>query len=381
MAESSEAKTTVKSPQIQETFSYAWYPTQCEIGQSTIVDSNSSLRGNNNTDKAEKSYRVFKSEDNGEEMIVVEQAAPSQVRPILPPPSLGPRKVIGSKFTEQQSRTLMVTWKEHYDIRRYPPTGEADWRHITNKVNMAPGSYKTMKQVKKKFKNLRDRYRAAKAKNKRKGLGLGKTHAVYYAEFEQVFGNEDNPPIPRQLKAGSSKETTEVNSQIATSAATMLSPFQKVSRSMEQANTSTVPPEPPNTYIVNMQAKPLQEHAASSTKQHTSGGSPQICQDNRRISGGTSDQHVYEAMPSGSDVIWPSVPPKEDTQSHSQLINAVRELQKQQITMQREISRNMKQMEERILSEVSTRIREGEDRFRQQIANALTQLGNLIRIT
>ncbi len=359
-AANSESKPRMVQPQIQEAFSYSWYPTQCQIGEERLRESNSSQVGRG------EAFRVFKSDENGEEMIVVEQATPGQTSPTL---GLGdPAKLMGSKFSEQQSRALLATWKQLYDKKNFTPTNEADWREITNRVNMAPGSYKTLKQVKKKFKNLKDRYRAAKVKSKRKGIVCNKIK-TFYAELEQIYGDEDYEPKHR-VSQPDIEPTMKSRQKTGVSSATSNSIAPETYPQISKQKTTTA-----DSVISFAANSSIATEINKSIPANTHKGS-NIIANGPKIA--TSNENGFGASGPYSA---PRISSNEEPKSQSQLIEAVRELQQQQITMQREITRNMKQMEERILVEVSSKIKESEDRFRQQIANALTQLGNLIRIT
>eukprot|EP00794_Sanderia_malayensis_P003188 gene3188-3659_t len=416
-----ELKTKTTQP-IQEAFSYTWYPTQCQIGglSSREISRQPREEENNTRGGGPSTYQVFKSEEDGEEMIVVEQATPpgqqqhctttnrsgSPLTPLLKVNS--PERLVrmGSKFSEQQSRTLMITWKALHNKDFHAPTCQDDWREITNRVNMAPGSYKTIKQVKKKFKNLRDRYRALKVKNKRKGITCNKIR-TFYAEFEQVFGDEDleatrrsttatvdrqNKPASKSTATGTGVNTSNhhesssppslpstqalssaVCDQVATiSQKTFTTTVGTVHVDFGDKNPSKQQPMPTLDSVMSF-AVPSESDSSYNRQVESN-----ISRGDGRFIGGTgSGGHLPAPAPAPS-----SSNTSDDSRNYSQLklVEAVRELQQQQITMQREISRNMKLMEERILNEVSTKIKESEDRSRQQIANALTQLGNLIRI-
>ena len=383
MTENSQEKLKDTSPKISESFSYSWYPTQCEIGSSSreALATNGSL--------SQESYRVFKT-DADEEMVVVEQRAPEQAVERNPQFTLN----LGNKFTDQQVRVLMKSWKELYDKRQHARTSESDWHDITDKVNMAPGCAKTVKQVKKKFKNLRDRYRVSKMKNRKKSYGLGKS--VSYVQFEQVYGeieSQEGRWRTREKRDDASKKTESTCSKTGVTSNTTTSTSRLNSRdsarhSQEAPKVSPSYPNPPFATSHQSYSRPGQTIWNSTTHlsvPHAQGQSSYQTTPSIRIASNGASEYVMGASTApqrhsdhGGSLASPS---STGHQQDTQLVNAVRELQQQQITMQRDLNRSIKQMEERILLEVSTKIRESEDRFRQQIANALSQLGNLIRIT
>lgn len=394
MTENSQEKVNDISPKISESFSYSWYPTQCEIGSSSreALTTNGSL--------SQESYRVFKT-DADEEMVVVEQKALDQGAQRNPQFMLN----LGNKFTDQQVRVLMKSWKELYDKRQHARTSESDWHDITDKVNMAPGCAKTVKQVKKKFKNLRDRYRVSKMKNRKKSFGLGKS--VSYAQFEQVYGeieSQEGRWRAREKRDDASKKTASTSSKTGVTSNTTTSTSRLNSR--ESARNSQEAPKVSPSYPNAPFGTSHQSYTRSGqtiwnsistthlSVPHAQGHNSYQTTPSIRVAGregslasGTTGASEYLMGAStapqrhadhGASLTSPS---SAGHLQDSQLVNAVRELQQQQITMQRDLNRSMNQMEERILLEVSTKIRESEDRFRQQIANALSQLGNLIRIT
>lgn len=366
-----------------ESFSYSWYPTQCEISTASTSTSTRSL-----------SYRIMQT-DGDEELVVVEQKAVDQ------PSQCSPQSIIniGNKFTDQQVKVLMKAWKELYDKRQHIRTCESDWHDITDKVNMAPGSAKTVKQVKKKFKNLRDRYRASKIKNKKRNFGFSKS--LSFTQFEMVYGEIDNQnERPRQKN--NVVLSAAQNQGVTTSSSTCRS----YGSYSEQNDTSKAAASVQAYKSKTSNNLTQLEHGHNFL--HTSLSSPMLAtsSDNNALQGEFRRVSVAKNLPlkpnrslmsqevngyqHGTINTSPRVvnsngghplSSRDGGQPESGLVNAVRELQQQQITMQREIVRSIKQMEERIVHEISTRTRESEERFRQQIANALTQLGNLIRIT
>ena len=365
-----------KKSKDSETFSYSWYPTQCNVNKAVTVTSSGSL--------SQEPYRVMKT-DEDEELIVVEQKVPEQVSPKNSQVVIN----IGNKFTDQQVKVLMKSWKELCDKRQHIRICESDWHDITDKVNMAPGTAKTVKQVKKKFKNLRDRYRSFKIKNKKRNFGFSKS--LSFSQFEQVYGD-----VERQIERPSHTNNDALYTSIDQGGAVSNKfakaypeehslPGKKFSTSGDNVTCrNSLHPEdklisrPAITNQMLLTSNGIiSEHSTRSTSPrnlHT--------QSKRRVS--SSDENEYRTGSSSPRVGTPhggrQMLSNETGQFESGLVSAVRELQQQQITMQREIMRNMKQMEERLLQEISSRIHESEERFRQQIANALTQLGNLMRI-
>lgn len=369
-----------------ESFSYSWYPTQCEISTASTQTATRSL--------SQESFHIMKT-DGDEEVVIVEPKAPEQASQNSSQYMVN----IGNKFTDQQVRVLMKAWKELYDKRQHIRTCESDWHDITDKVNMAPGSAKTIKQVKKKFKNLRDRYRAFKVKNRKRNFGFSKS--LSFTQFEQVYGEIDHHvEKPRQndnevlnmdrnqggsTLGGGSNSRKSFAEQIDTSRGPSIHAYTKSKnfsniKQFGQGQTMVRPTLPSQPVATASEASTAysdcQRHGISRGMQTKAGravASPEA----------NGYQHTTaksSPRPTTSNGAHP-LHAREGGQLESGLVNAVRELQQQQITMQREIMRGMKQMEERLLLEISTRLPECEDRFRQQIANAFTQLGNLIRIT
>ena len=354
-------------------FSYSWYPTQCDISANATTTSSGSL--------SQEPYQIMKTDDGDDEVVVIvehntaEQASQNNSQFVVN---------YGNKFTDQQVRVLMKSWKELCDKRQHIRTSESDWHDITDKVNMAPGSAKTVKQVKKKFKNLRDRYRAFKIKNKKKTFGFSKS--LYFSQFEQVYGEMDKQidRLPRQQN----NEALNVGPDQGVSTANNTSRLRKSYPAQQTTPVKTFTRS--STFSCRSQFHPGETDAHQALKQPLTTSNDILTVYSQRL-GITQDLHSQSnrSIASSSDDGYGTTKSLGGCHmSHNDgghldpgLVNAVRELQQQQITMQREMTRNMKQMEERILQEVSTRLRESEDRFRQQIANALTQLGNLIRIT
>eukprot|EP00795_Rhopilema_esculentum_P014161 gene14161-5162_t len=378
-----------------EAFSYSWYPTQCEIGASSRETAPT-----NNDSLSQDSYRVFKTDTDDDEMVVVQQDAPEQA-------SRRPTQYVvnlSNKFTDQQVKVLMKTWKELYDRRQHFRTSESDWHDITDKVNMAPGSAKTVKQVKKKFKNLRDRYRASKIKNKKRNFGFSKS--ISFAQFEQVYGDLDKQDTRHGPR--NSREDDLQNTEEARAGRRTVKPTNQLqsARSM-QVETTRNPAEPQNSLEMHKKSSPTYSHTQSTrmsapsltiSMQGNNDMSTAHAQSQKFNFPGNIPQNTTSMRGAALEVadfrsgIINSISPITtntgarhpslcDSVQDSQLVNAVRELQQQQITMQRELMRSMKQMEDRIMGEISIKMRESEEQFRQQIANALTQLGNLIRIT
>ena len=367
-----------------EAFSYSWYPTQCDMSKTTMANSSAS--------RGQETYQVLKT-DGDEELVVVEQEAPEQ-------PSQNSTQFvinIGNKFTDQQVKVLMKSWKELCDKRQHIRTCDSDWHDITDKVNMEPGTAKTVKQVKKKFKNLRDRYRAFKIKNKKRNFGFSRS--LSFSQFEQVYGDMDcRTDRPRQTA-----NNTLNNGRDQGGASTRKNKYDKLyseaqGHAGKALNTSanltcrasfhpgeTVIPRP--TISITRPTKSTQMMLTSNemiTEDSSRSAIPHALhtKSKRAISG--SEENELHQSPISPRIVTPhggrQFPNTEMGQFDSSLVNAVRELQQQQITMQREIMRSVKQTEERLMQEISSRINECEDRFRQQIANALTQLGNLMRI-
>lgn len=365
-----------KQSKNSETFSYSWYPTQCDMNKAATATSSGSL--------SQEPYRVMKTNED-EELIVVEQKAPEQASPKTSQIVIN----IGNKFTDQQVKVLMKSWKELCDKRQHIRTCESDWHDITDKVNMAPGTAKTVKQVKKKFKNLRDRYRSFKIKNKRRNFGFSKT--LSFSQFEQVYGEIDcrvDRPSHTNINAlhtgidqgGAAsnkfaKTYSEEHSQIGKNLST--SENNVTCRNSLHPEDKLIPRQTLTEQMLLTSNDIISEHSNRSNVPRNVHPQSQ-----RRVS--SSNENEYRIGTTSPRVATShggrQMPNNEAGQFDSGLVNAVRELQQQQITMQREIMRNMKQMEERLMQEISSRIHESEERFRQQIANALTQLGNLMRI-
>ena len=361
-----------------ETYSFSWYPTQCDMKKTVTTTSSGSL--------SQGTYRVMET-DGDEELVVVEQRAPDHVSQNSSQYVIN----LGNKFTDQQVKVLMKSWKELCDKRQHIRTCDSDWHDITDRVNMAPGTAKTVKQVKKKFKNLRDRYRAFKLKNKKRNFGFSKS--LSFSQFEQVYGEMDC----RQVETPRHTRNNALNIDMDQGGATVndnkfettypeehVQPPKRLNisnstncRSSFNSGGKMVPRQKINDQLVLTSNDIITDHTRSNI------GHNLHAKVKRAVS--SSDEKEYH-MGTTSPRIMTShggrQMPNNETgnQFDSGLANAVRELQQQQITMQRELVRSMKQMEERIMQEISSRTHESEDRFRQQIANALTQLGNLIRI-
>ena len=88
------------------------------------------------------------------------------------------------KWSTAQTDALVYAWRDCFvDLESHK--NPAAWRTILQNVNET-GSKKSMDQVKKKLRNLKDRYKEAKEKNKKSGGA--RNLPKYFAVFDEVLG-------------------------------------------------------------------------------------------------------------------------------------------------------------------------------------------------
>ena len=88
------------------------------------------------------------------------------------------------RWTAAETDALVFSWRESFvDLESHK--NPAVWKRILEAVN-EKGNKRTLDQIKKKLRNLRDRYKDAKDKNKKSGSG--KNLPKYYDIFDEVLG-------------------------------------------------------------------------------------------------------------------------------------------------------------------------------------------------
>lgn len=89
-----------------------------------------------------------------------------------------------NRWTTAETDALVFSWRESFvDLESHK--NPVAWKRILEAVNKK-GKKRTLDQVKKKLRNLRDRYKDAKDKNKKSGSG--KNLPKYYDIFDEVLG-------------------------------------------------------------------------------------------------------------------------------------------------------------------------------------------------
>lgn len=120
-----------------------------------------------------------------------------------------------SKWSIAETDALVYAWRDSF-VELESAKSATAWRRILETVNEKGNGRKTLEQVKKKLRNLKDRYKEAKAKSKRSGEAG--SFPKYFEIFDEVLGTRSLVQFGevRETTSDALEETSNWAQEIAT---------------------------------------------------------------------------------------------------------------------------------------------------------------------
>ena len=103
-----------------------------------------------------------------------------------------------NRWTLEETDALVYAWRDSF-VELESHKNPAAWRKIVEAVNKV-GDGKSTDQAKKKLRNLKDRYKEAKDKNKRSGSA--RNLPKYYNVFDEVLSTRSVIQLPEVRESG-----------------------------------------------------------------------------------------------------------------------------------------------------------------------------------